>query len=64
MANINTKADTELKKQAVRENRISLEISRDVPNKETTKAMQDILNNRNMSPVFTNMEDLFNSLNA
>lgn len=51
-------------RQAVRENRIPFEITRDVPNAETTKALEDVKANRNMSPPFDNMEDLVNSLNA
>lgn len=51
-------------RQAVRENRIPFEITREVPNAETIKAMEDVKANRNMSPAFDNLEDLVNSLNA
>jgi DNA-damage-inducible protein J len=51
-------------RQAVRENRIPFEITGNVPNTETIKAMEDVKANRNMSPAFDNMEDLVNSLNA
>ena len=51
-------------RQSVRENRIPFEITGNVPNTETIKAMEDVKANRNMSPAFDNMEDLVNSLNA
>ena len=51
-------------RQAVRENRIPFELTGNVPNTETIKAMEDVKANRNMSPAFDNMEDLVNSLNA
>lgn len=51
-------------RQAVRENRIPFEITGNLPNTETIKAMEDVKANRNMSPAFDNMEDLVNSLNA
>ena len=51
-------------RQAVRENRIPFEITKNVPNAQTLQAMEDTLNDRNMTDPFNNMQDLMDSLNA
>lgn len=51
-------------RQAVRENRIPFEVTKNVPNANTVQAMEDTLNNRNMTGPFNNMQDLVDSLNA
>lgn len=51
-------------RQAVRENRIPFEITKNVPNAETLQAMEDTLNDCNMVGPFNNMQDLMDSLNA
>ena len=51
-------------RQSVRQGKIPIEISLDVPNAETIKAMEDVNNNRNMSRPFDNVDDLMRDLNA
>ncbi len=51
-------------RQAVRENRIPFEVTKNVPNATTVQAMEDTLNDRNMEGPFNNMQDLMDSLNA
>ncbi len=51
-------------RQAVRENRIPFEITKNTPNAETVKAMQDTLNDYNMTGPFNSMQALKDSLNA
>lgn len=51
-------------RQSVRQGKIPFEISLDVPNAETIKAMEDVNNNRNMSRPFDNVDDLMRDLNA
>ena len=51
-------------RQAVRENRIPFEVTKNVPNAQTLQAMEDTLNDRNMAGPFNNMQDLMDSLNA
>ncbi len=50
--------------QSVRENRIPFEISKSIPNAKTVRAMEDVVEGRDMSPAFKNMKDLVDSLNA
>lgn len=51
-------------RQSVRENRIPFEITKNIPNANTVQAMEDTLNDRNMTGPFNNMQDLVDSLNA
>ena len=51
-------------RQAVRENRIPFEVTKNVPNAQTLQAMEDTLNDRNMTGPFNNMQDLMDSLNV
>ncbi len=51
-------------RQSVRENRIPFEITKNIPNANTVQAMEDTLNERNMTGPFNNMQDLVDSLNA
>ncbi len=51
-------------RQAVRENRIPFEITKNTPNAETVKAMQDTMNDCNMTGPFNSMQALKDSLNA
>lgn len=51
-------------RQAVRENRIPFEVTKNVPNATTVQAMEDTLNDRNMEGPFNNLQDLMDSLNA
>ena len=48
--------------QCVLEERIPFEITRNVPNKETVKAMENVLNKKNLSRNFDNVNDLFEDL--
>ena len=51
-------------KTAVREQKIPFEIKADIPNAETIKAMQNVLNGTGMSRSFTSVKDLMEDLNA
>ncbi len=51
-------------KTAVREQKIPFEIKADIPNAETIKAMQNVLNGTGMSRTFTSVKDLMEDLNA
>lgn len=51
-------------KQAIREQRIPFEISRDVPNAETIKAIEDVRHGRNLSRTLSSVEELMEDLNA
>ncbi len=51
-------------KQAVREQRIPFDISMNVPNAETVRAIEDVRNGRNLSRVFSSVEELMEDLNA
>ena len=51
-------------KQAIREQRIPFEISRDVPNAETIRAIDDVRHRRNLSRSFSSVEELMEDLNA
>lgn len=51
-------------KQSVREQRIPFSLSRNVPNAETIKAMDNVKNGIGMSKVFTSVEELMEDLNA
>ena len=50
--------------QAVRQGKIPFEISVDIPNAETIKAMEDVNNNINVSSEFDSVEELMRDLNA
>lgn len=51
-------------KQAIREQRIPFEISMNIPNVETIKAIEDIRHGRNLSRSFSSVEELMEDLNA
>lgn len=51
-------------KQAVREQRIPFEISMDVPNEDTIRAIDDVRHGRNLSQAFSSVEELMEDLNA
>ncbi|MCM1211834.1 MAG: type II toxin-antitoxin system RelB/DinJ family antitoxin [Blautia sp.] len=51
-------------KQAIREQRIPFEVSRDIPNAETIKAIEDVRHGRNISRSFSSVEELMEDLNA
>lgn len=51
-------------KQAVREQRIPFEISMDVPNEDTIRAIDDVRRGRNLSQAFSSVEELMEDLNA
>lgn len=51
-------------KQAVREQRIPFEISMDVPNADTIRAIDDVRHGRNLSRAFSSVEELMEDLNA
>ncbi len=51
-------------KQAVREQRIPFDISMNVPNVETVRAIEDVRNGRNLSRGFSSVEELMEDLNA
>ena len=51
-------------RQAVRLGKIPFELAVDTPNSETLAAIDDVNNNRNMSKVYDNMEELMRDLNA
>lgn len=51
-------------KQAIREQRIPFEISRDIPNAETIKAIEDVRYGRNLSRTFSTVGELMEDLNA
>ncbi|MCM1182201.1 MAG: type II toxin-antitoxin system RelB/DinJ family antitoxin [Roseburia sp.] len=51
-------------KQAIREQRIPFEISREVPNAETIRAMEDVRHGRNLSRSFSSVKELMEDLNA
>jgi len=51
-------------KQAIRERRIPFEVSMDIPNEETRKAIDDVRHKRNLSRSFSSVEELMEDLNA
>jgi len=51
-------------RQAIREQSIPFEISLNVPNAETRKAIDDVKNRKNLSRPFQSVEDLIEDLNA
>lgn len=51
-------------KKAVREYRIPFEISGDIPNKETRKAIEEAHNGIGMSRAFSSVSELMEDLNA
>ena len=51
-------------KKAVRERRIPIEITADVPNAETLAAIDDVNNNRSMSKTYDDIDELMRDLNA
>lgn len=51
-------------KQAVREQRIPFVISRNIPNAETIKAIEDAKNGAGVSRGFSSVKDLMDDLNA
>lgn len=51
-------------RQAVRLGKIPFELAIDTPNAETLAAIDDVNNNRNMSKVYDNMDELMRDLNA
>jgi len=50
-------------RQAIRQGKIPFEISLS-PNYETIQALEDVLNNRNLSATFESVEELMEDLNA
>ena len=46
-------------KQAIREQRIPFEISMNIPNVETIRAIEDVKHGRNLSRSFSSVEELF-----
>ena len=50
--------------QSIMQNGIPFQLKIPEYNAETFAAIEDVDNNRNMSPVFDNMDDLMRSLNA
>ncbi len=51
-------------RQAVRLGKIPFELAVDTPNLETLAAIDDVNNNRNMSKVYDDMDELMRDLNA
>lgn len=51
-------------KQAVREQRIPFEISMEVPDEDTIRAIDDVRHGRNLSQAFSSVEELMEDLNA
>ncbi|MBD5526679.1 MAG: type II toxin-antitoxin system RelB/DinJ family antitoxin [Lachnospiraceae bacterium] len=51
-------------KQAIREQRIPFEISMNIPNAETIRAIDDVKHGRNLSRSFSSVEELMEDLNA
>lgn len=51
-------------KTVVREQRIPFELSIDVPNVETRKAIDNVRNGRNLSRAFNSVDELMEELNA
>ena len=51
-------------RQAVRLGKIPFELAVDIPNAETMKAIDDVNNNRNMSKVYDDIDELMSDLHA
>ena len=51
-------------RQAVRLGKIPFELAVDIPNAETMKAIDDVNNNRNMSKVYDDIDELMRDLHA
>ena len=51
-------------KQEVREQRIPFAISMNIPNADTIRAIDDVRHGRNLSRVFSSVEELMEDLNA
>lgn len=51
-------------RKAIRENGIPFDLKLDTPNEETLKAIEDVNNGRNLSKVFSSVEELMEDLNA
>lgn len=51
-------------KQAIREQRIPFEISMNIPNTETIRAIEDVRHGRDLSCSFSSVEELMEDLNA
>lgn len=59
-----TTAFTIFAKQAVREQRIPFNITMDIPNADTVRAIEEVRNGVNVSRVFSSVEELMEDLNA
>lgn len=59
-----TTAFTAFAKQAVREQRIPFVLSRNIPNEETRKAIEDVRNGIGLSQGFHSVRELMEDLNA
>lgn len=59
-----TSAVTAFAKQAVREQQIPFKLSKNVPNKETRKAIEDARNGVGLSKSFNSVKDLMEDLDA
>lgn len=59
-----TTAFTVFAKKAVRENKIPFEISGDIPNEETRRALGNVEKGIGLSRVFHSVEELMEDLNA
>ncbi|MEG0764265.1 MAG: type II toxin-antitoxin system RelB/DinJ family antitoxin [Oscillospiraceae bacterium] len=51
-------------KQSVREQRIPFNLSRNIPNSDTIKAIENVRNDTNMSKAFNSVAELMEDLNA
>lgn len=59
-----TTAFTIFAKQAVREQRIPFNITMDIPNADTIRAIEEVRNGVNVSRIFSSVEELMEDLNA
>lgn len=59
-----TTAFTIFAKQAVREQRIPFNISMDIPNSDTIRAMEEVRNGINLSRGYSSVEEMMEDLNA
>ncbi len=51
-------------KQSIRAEGIPFDLTLNIPNKETIKAINDVKHNRNMSKAFSSVEELLEDLDA
>ena len=51
-------------KQSIRSESIPFDLTLNIPNRETVKAINDVKNNRNMSKAFSSIEELMEDLDA